>query len=83
MIEKIYKDFIDNDKKILKTCFDADKDLADAVQLALTKEISAIWYALLAKGIVTDEEMRKFIITADNVSKKIEEEQKINNKEDL
>ena len=75
-IQDVYKDFIDNDRKVLKACFDADKDLADAVQLAITKEISAIWYALLNKGIVTDEEMRKFKAEIDNVSKEVEEEQK-------
>lgn len=75
-IQDVYKDFIDNDKKVLKVCFDADKDLADAVQLALTKEISAIWYALLNKGIVTDEEMRKFKAEIDKASEEVKEEQK-------
>lgn len=69
---QIYNDFVDNDKKVLKTCLEADKDLADAIQEALTKEISSIWYALLSKGIVTDEEMRKFKAEIEAVSKEEE-----------
>lgn len=57
---KIYNDFIDNDKKVLKACFEADKDLANVIQKLVTKEISAIWYALISKGVVTEEEMTEF-----------------------
>lgn len=74
-IQDVYKDFIDNDKKILKACFDADKDLADAIQVAMTKQISAIWYALIEKGIINQEEI-------DGYYKKIDEVNKEEKKED-
>ena len=73
-LKDIYNDLVDNDKKVLKACFNADKELAEEVQEAMTKEISAIWYALLTKNIVTDEEMIECKAEIDKASEEVKKE---------
>lgn len=70
-LQDIYNNLVDNDKKVLRACFNADKELTEEVQEAITKEISAIWYALLTKNIVTDEEMRECKAEIDKASEEV------------